>query len=152
MPGWISKNENFVLFIWRKRHRRSQNPYPSSGYTALAPYQIAVFFTGAAHTVTTRHVQVRLVRVMLGLGLPLSAGKLFRSFSNCLSGPFSAVPGPASGREPSQAGLRWRLRGGFGPACILEKPKPSRQAAAFQWAIIAITGGHQTLNLKIYST
>ena len=43
-----------------------------------------------------------------------------------------AKPGP---NRPSQAGPFWRLHGGFGLACVLEKPKPSRQAAAFQWHI-----------------
>ena len=46
-----------------------------------------------------------------------------------------AKPGP---NRPSQAGPCWRLHGGFGLARILEKPKPSRQAAAFQWAQIFI--------------
>jgi hypothetical protein len=46
-----------------------------------------------------------------------------------------AKPGP---NRPSQAGPYSRLHDGFGPACIFEKPKPSRQAAAFQWAWISL--------------
>ena len=49
---------------------------------------------------------------------------------------FSALQGPAWGRKPSpnrpgQAGPCWWLHGSFGLACLLKKPKPSRQAVAF---------------------
>ena len=58
---------------------------------------------------------------------------------NCKTLPTSsAVLGPASGHEPSQA-RPWRrwLHSGFGPACMFEKPKPGCQATAFQWVIFS---------------
>ena len=62
-----------------------------------------------------------------------------KNIPECVS---SALQGPAWGRKPSpnrpgQAGPWWRLLNGFGLACILEKPKPSRQAAAFQYMNIS---------------
>ena len=51
----------------------------------------------------------------------------------CKARPEAVSQAKPSPNRPGQAGPCWRPLGGFGPACILEKPKPSRQAAAFQW-------------------
>ena len=50
----------------------------------------------------------------------------------CKARPEAVSRAEPSPNRPGQAGPWWRLLGGFGLACILEKPKPSRQAAAFQ--------------------
>ena len=53
----------------------------------------------------------------------------------CKARPEAVSQAKPSPNRPGQAGPIWRLHGGFGLACVFEKPKPSRQAAAFRWVI-----------------
>ena len=56
----------------------------------------------------------------------------------CKARPEAVSQAKPSPNRPSQARPYWRLHDGFGLACILEKPKPSRQAAAFQYEYLII--------------
>ena len=70
----------------------------------------------------------------------------------CKARPEAVSQAKPSPNRPSRARPCWRLHGGFGPACVLEKPKPSRQATAFHKQYKTTGPGMWLINFKFSST